>query len=277
MYTEKSVELKYDFYMRYGRASGTLYFERTGIPCALMRSDSSVLAVAMRCGVRAYGRQYGDIIKIMNSEKNVFNIHFVENGRGAQILYKQDIEGMKGIDDVTRYTISKLMRRMGIGKADENSLIGICDKYGNDGWCAYCEGGNIQQIPMPMTDHNMLVVRTQKNGASRSDKVMRIQFENEEKKRIRAAAEGLKRCRTDVLFEMMNESEKSIERLLSPSKKAVMAVRAAQCADGVKAVRICDAGIVCFVESDRTDSAIHCINVEFEKNMGYPASIITAN
>lgn len=279
MYTEKSIELKSDFYTRYGEASGALYFERTGIPCALMESMSSVLAFSMQCGVRAYGRRYGDIIKIMNSEQNVFDIHFVDNGCGAQILYKQDLKNIKRMDEVTDYTIEKLLVRMGLkNKSDlKVSLTSICDSLGKDGWCAYCDNGRMQQVPLPMYDYHVLIIRTQKNGRFRTDRIMRMQFAEDEARRIKVAAEGLKKCRTEVLFEMMNESERSIERLLMPSRQAVMAVEAARCADGVAAAKICNMGIVCFVEKDKTDSAIHRINTDFEKNIGYSAGIITVN
>lgn len=278
MYTEKSIELKSDFYTRYGQAAGTLYFERTGIPCALMEGTSSILAFSMQCGVRAYGRQYGDIIKIMNSERNVFDIHFVENGCGAQILYKQDLKNIKRMDEVTEYTIDKLLVRMGLkNKFDlKRNLTSICDSLGKNGWCAYCDNGKMQQLPLPMYDYHVLIIRTQKNGRFRTDRVLRMQFAEEEARRIKAAAAGLKKCRTEVLFEMMNESERSIERLLMPSRQAVIAVEAARCADGVLAAKICDAGIVCFVEKDKIDSVIHRINMDFEKNIGYSAGIIAA-
>lgn len=276
MYTEKSVELKSDFYIRYGRAAGKLYFESTGVPCVVLRSGGDCIAFALRCGVRAYGRQYGDIIKIMNSERNEVDIHFTESGRGAQILYKKDLKSLNGIDETAEYTVNKLMVRMGLGgrTQDRESVISLCDRLGRDGWCAYREQGIEQQLPLPIGDYNILIIRTQKNGRLRGERALAAQFCDEERKRMRAAAEGLKRCRAEVLFEMVNESERSIERLMNPPERALAAVRAAMSADGVAAARLCDLGAVCFTEKNKTDSAMKQISTEYERSTGFSAGII---
>lgn len=127
----------------------------------------------------------------------------------------------------------------------------------------------MSSIPLPLAGINVLLIRTQKRRERAAE--MQKHFNVGETERILAAAEGLKRCGTEVLFEMINESEKAAELLLEPNSQSVLAVRAAQSADGVLAARICDMGVVCFVKEERTDSAISAISAEYEYSVGYNA------
>ena len=99
------------------------------------------------------------------------------------------------------------------------------------------------------------------------------QFHCGEYERIRAVYTALKECKVDVLFDMINESERAIERLLSPKDELLCAVRSAYGADGVCAVKICDCGVVSFVEKERTDSVALAIRNECRKSLGYSARI----
>ena len=267
MYTRTSVELKNDFYCRYGETAGQLYFERVGYPCPIMQSKTHMLAFSLECGVRAYGREYGDVLRITDAESNICDVKFVSNGRGAQILYKTDACGLRSKNETVAYTIGKLIRKMSgetVGE-DTSTLAGVCDNYGSCGWCAFSEYGRITRVPLPLSGINMLLVRTQKRRRTASD--LQNRFFEGETERIIAAAAGLKECRTDVFFEMINESERAIEMLLEP----VLAVHAAMAADGVLASRICDMGVVCFVKQERCDSAIRAISSEYEYSVGYNA------
>lgn len=271
MYTKTSVELKKDFYCRYGETNGRLYFERVGYPCAIMQSKTHMLAFALDCGVRAYGRHYGDVLRITDADSNICDVKFLNNGRGAQILYKTDACGLRCKNETVAYTLGKLIRKMdnGIGEWNTDTLAGVCDNYGSGGWCAYSEYGRISRIPLPLTGINMILMRTQKKRERKSD--MQNRFCEGETERIIAAAAGLKDCRTDVFFEMINESQRAIEMLLKPSPQSVLAVHSAMAADGVLAARICEQGVVCFVENARTDSAIRAISSEYEYSIGYNA------
>ena len=100
MYTESSVELKSDFYSRYGTASGVLYFERVGLPFALLKGEDSVLGFAASCGVRAYGRRCGDVIKVLDSESNVCDVRFGGSGTLDKFRRKPNRkEKMHGFDE----------------------------------------------------------------------------------------------------------------------------------------------------------------------------------
>ena len=274
MYTEKSIELKSDFYCRYGSASGHMYFERTGTPCVLMRGSAHMIAFAFKSGVRACGRKYGDVIKILDTRSNVSDISFAQNGLGAQILYETDIEDMRKNKETAEYTIDKLLKRMEIGEKynTSGSLADICDNYGSRGWCAYHSYGETVSVPFPLGGYNVIVIRTQKNGRLFCGGSEAESFEKNETKRIVTAAEALRACREDILFNMLNRSERDIEAFMAPSAQAVKAVRAAMEA-GACAARICDPGIVCITEKSKTDSAVHAIAESFERAVGYAAGI----
>lgn len=274
MYTEKSVELKSDFYSRYGEAAGQLYFERAGIPCVLMDSGTHMLAFALGCGVRAYGRSCGDVLRIINADSDECDVRFAPNGCGAQILYKQDIRNISGARETAEYTVEKLLRKMRrIRRGEPGGLTDICDRYGSGGWCAYAEHGAIHQVPLPLLHKNVILIRAgRRKRINESEALSR--FCAAETERIAAAVEGLKKCRIEVLFEMLNESERSVERLLSPPRQSVCAARAAMETDGVLAARICDIGVVCITEEEKTDSVIHTVSGEYERRAGYPAGII---
>lgn len=273
MYTEKSIELKSDFYSRYGSAEGRLYFERTGTPCVLLRSSSKMIAFAFKSGVRACGRRYGDVLKILDTRSNVCDVSFVQGGKGAQILYEADIVQMKN-KETAAYTIDKLLLRMGLQSKfnTADTLTAVCDKYGSGGWCAYAEYGEISRIPLPLGGYNVIVIRTQKNNRLCCSGASAEEFERNEARRVMTAAEALKACREDILFNIMNQSEKDIEICMSPSEQAVKAVRAAM-KSGARAARICEPGIVCITEKNDTDSAVHNIAEAFEKEVGYAAGI----
>lgn len=275
MYTESSIELKTDFYSRYGATTGSLYFERIGFPCVLMDSGNKMLAFSMSCGVRAYGRGYGDVLKVMNANSNVCDIKFKPGGEGAQILYRQDVENMPWLNETVDYTVNKLLMRMHRGRSELSiyNPVDLCDRYGSNGWCAYLSGGRAKQLPFPMLDENVIFIRTGRSGI-KGDAITEEQFCRGESERISAAAEGLRGCRTDVLYDMLRESERAVELLLSPSKRAVCAANAAMKADGVYAAKICRGGVVCFVDKSYTDSAMHKIEAEYERESGSKTRIL---
>lgn len=260
MYTKKSIVLKSDFYARFGEANGIIHFERTGLPCAMLDSGSCALAFSMGCGVRAYGRQYGDVLKVINDDENICDVHFVENGKGAQILYSADLNGVKGMKQTAMYTINKLLCKIGsTGRIkDEFGMTALCDKYAPEGWCALKMYDEVKSLPLPMGLYNVILIQVGRIGFScGEDEVM--QFTSCERSRIEAAAAGLRACRTDVLFEMINESNQSINRILRPrggvDKLSDIVLRV----DGVKACRVCEIGIICFCERDKTDAVIHTL------------------
>ena len=275
MYTETSVELKSDFYCRYGATEGKLYFEKTGVPCVILDSGSHMLAFAMGCGVRAYGRNFGDVLRIMNADSNVCDVHFTAGGQGAQILYKQDVTGIPGMRETVDYTVNKLLQKMHRGRSvtDCSDTVSICDRCGSGGWCAYMSHSTVYQIPLPLTDKNVVLIRTGKRRLKPDEDNIRY-FRSSETRRITAAAEALRKCRTDVLFEMINESQKAIETLFSPPREALSAVRILKGIDGVLAARICRSGIICFTEKNRTDNVIQSAAYEYERQTGAPAGIV---
>lgn len=274
MYTEKSIDLKNDFYSRYGESRGILYFGKTGVPCTILDGGTSKLVFPLKCGVRAYGRGYGDVLKIMDTQTNVCDVHFVENGKGAQILYRKDIEDLRGMKETVDYTVNKILMRMGSNgrvKKDYGDTA-ICDRYAPDGWCAVKINDKIESVPFPMNDYSVLLIRPRKNRLS-GDEQGRKQFDIGERERIVTALSALKKCRTDIFFDMINESEKSIERLLAPSGEAVKTIHATYGIEGVDAVRICDMGIIAFSKRDKTDNAINRIKSECERSLGYSVRI----
>ena len=277
MYTERSVELKSDFYSRYGSASGVLYFERVGLPFMLMRGGSRMLAFAADCGVRAYGRRCGDVLRILNSDSNVCDVHFRGSGEGAQILYKTDVSGFGREEETVDYTVDKLLVRMGLREnvsASNKRAAALCDEYGSHGWCAYLGPGGAKSLPLPLTDHNVIIVRVRKNGGKRVEEECLECFEEGEDRRIEAAAAGLKDCRPEILFDMMNESERAAEKLLAVSAQARYAAGIAINTDGVRAARVCEAGILCITDKGKTDSVAHIIREEFGRQAGYYAGIV---
>ena len=275
MYTEVSIDLKTDFYSRYGETAGQLFFERTGMPCVMMDSGSHMLAFSMGCGVRAYGRNCGDVLRVMNADSNVCYVHFADSGMGAQILYKQDLQSIEGMKETVDYTIDKLLHRMHRARSISQpaDIVAICDRYGSGGWCAYVSHSTVRQIPLPLSDMNVILIRTGKKRL-RTDTESVKRFRSGVTRRITSAAEALKECRIEVLLDMINESERSIEMLFSPPRESVSAVRIAMETDGVYAARICKSGIICFVKKERTDSAIHSIASEYERRMGNPAGMV---
>ncbi|MBQ3425773.1 MAG: hypothetical protein IJH37_01350 [Clostridia bacterium] len=268
MYTEPSIELKSDFYCRYGSAALRLYFERTGLPCVILDAGKEKLAFALGCGVRAYGRECGDILRIINAGSNECDVTFAPYGLGAQILYKEDIAGVSGLRETTEYTILKLlcdMRR--IRRPDSGGLAELCDIYGSRGWCAHERDGEAAQLPLPLMHYNVILVRAGRSGRTRKNNGY-ARFAEGERDRIEYAALALRACRLEQFFEAINESEKAIERLMSPSSEAVAAVRGAMETDGVVAARICGMGVICLTEKDRTDSAIHSIATRYAASTG---------
>lgn len=277
MYTEKSAELKNDFYCRYGETAGSVYFERTGIPCTLMESNTHSLMFAMDCSVRAYGRKYGDVLKIMDAGSNVCDIHFVKNGRGAQILYSADTEDIKGTAETKTYTIEKLLRRMVTGNPGMeilHSRVSVCDRYGSGGWCAYVNHTEVKSLPLPLMDYNVMIIRTHRKGNIKADQELLERFYDGETKRIEAAAEGLKKCRIEVLFSMMNESFAAMRNLFTLPRAAAYAAELAAGIDGVRAVRVDEQGVICITDKALTDAAARAIIIDFERKVGYSAGII---
>lgn len=274
MYTEQSVKLKSDFYARYGETTGELYFEKTGLPCTILDGGRDKMMFSFECGVRAYARAYGDVLRVIDDRSNVCDVHFTEHGKGAQILYRMDVPDIKGMKETALYTINKLLWKMNRTGREEGIYPdwAICDRYAPKGWCAVKQNDEIKSVPLPVADCNTILVQIRKNGFMCSGEDRKY-FEEGERRRISAAASSLKECRTDVFFDMVSESQRSIERVLMPIKEAVCAVECAENADGVEAVRITDRGIIAFCKKSMTDSAVHFIHMACEKNLGYGVRI----
>ncbi len=274
MYTEKSVELKSDFYARYGETQGRLYFEKTGLPCVVLDGGMSKLMFSLNCGVRAYGRGYGDVLRVLNADTNVCDVHFVKNGKGAQILYKTDLSDIRSMREVAVYTINKLLYKMGsTGRlTDSDGITSLCERYAPKGWCAVTEYDNVKSVPLPLEDYNILLVRGRRIHLTKNEE-MHKQFRCGERDRIRLASQALKNFKMNTFFDIINESEKSIERLLAPSSEDIMLVRSTYGIDGVSATRICDYGVISFCDKAKTDSVILRIMNECRNNLGYSVRI----
>ncbi len=274
MYTEKSIELKSDFYSRFGETQGRLFFERTGLPCKILGGDEEFMAFSFDCGVRAYGRYYGDILRVMDSDSNVCDVHFVKGGKGAQILYKKDMENIGELSDTVTYTVNKLLRVMGCNERLDSGegIEAVCDRYGDRGWCAVKVNGEFKSVPLPMGGYNVVLIRTRKRKMN-VDGEIRDVFERGESDRIQEASEGLRKCGLEAFFNAINESQASIERMLNPSRELISAVEAARNGEGVCAVRICDLGVVAFVKRSNTDTAVHSIINECSKSLGYAVRV----
>ncbi len=274
MYTEKSVELKSDFYSRFGETHGQLYFARTGLPCKIFDGGDEFMAFSLGCGVRAYGRYYGDILRVMDSERSVCDVHFVSSGKGAQILYEKDIENISELTDTAIYTVNKLLKKMGCSDrlAGDDGIHGVCDRYGDGGWCAVKTANNFNSVPLPLGGYNVILIRTRKRRVAGDKDVMEI-FKRSERDRIAGACEGLRKCGLEAFFNGVNESQASIERMLNPSWELMSAVEAARGGEGVCAVKICDLGVVAFVKRSNTDSAVHSIINECASRLGYAVRV----
>lgn len=274
MYKEQSVELKSDFYSRFGESHGELYFERCGLPCKIMGGEDSFMVFTLACGVRAYARGYGDIVRIMDALTNVCDVHYAKDGRGAQILYKRDISGISEMEDTITYVVNKLLKRVGSYERIESTagLDAVCDRYGESGWCAVKMNGGFMRVPLPMSGYNVILIRTRKRKIAADRDTFEI-FCRGERGRIEQAAEGLSKCRLNTFFDMINGSQISLEKLLHPSGELVAAVRSAQEADGVRAVRITDLGVVAICEKSKTDSALHEIARECTRRLGYSVRV----
>lgn len=273
MYTEKSVELKSDFYSRYGENCGRVFFERTGLPCMILGGEE-YMAFTFDCGVRAYGREYGDILRIMDSDSNICDVHFVKDGKGAQILYKRDMANITEMSSTVTYTVNKLLRIMGCKErlAWCDGIEAVCDRYGTSGWCAVKIDGEFKSVPLPLGGYNVILIRTRKRRLASKGGAVEL-FQREERERIKQACSGLKECRVNTFFDMVNLSQMAVERMLNPSCELVATVRSAQEADGVSAVKICGLGVVAFCERSKTDSAVHAIVNECSRRLGYTVRV----
>lgn len=276
MYTEKSTELKNDFYTRFGEAEGKLYFARTGIPCVLLKSDTKMLAFSGTAGVRAYGRKYGDVLKLLDNTQNTCDVHFVKNGSGAQILYSRDLRDMHAADGTLDYTIEKLMTKMGISRSISmaSSLEAICDRVGSDGWCAYSGDDGISSLPLPLSRYNVMIIRTKKNKCVNNDAVKIHLFNIGENERIKSAAKALRDCNVETLFNMINESQSELARLEIVSGNTLETAAAAREASGVCAVRASNLGVMCICDKNYTDVAAHDIKEHFKHFSGISVGII---
>ena len=274
MYTEKAVELKTDFYCRYGRAKGELFFEKVGLPCSVLEGNDCFLAFSFDCGVNVYGRGYGDIIKVMDAKSNICDIHFVKNGRGAQVLYELDMADITGMREIAGYAINKLLCKMGLGSRLDNdyTTASVCDRYAPKGWAALKLYDEIKSVPFPMFDYNVLLLRTRRT-AFRWKEEDYNEFSIGEKNRIGGIGSYLRECNMNYFFDTVNESEASFERTLEPPEEMVQAVAQARSADGVTAVKICNMGIVVFCDKNKTDAAIRSIRLGCLKRLGYEVRI----
>ena len=274
MYTEKSVELKSDFYSRYGESHGRLYYEKSGLPCVILGGGEEFMAFSLDCGVRAYGRDYGDVLKICDSDSNVCDIHFASRGKGAQILYRRDIFGIREMDEVVSHTVNKLLRKIGCNERmpADDGYCAVCDRYGADGWCAVKLHGQFKSVPLPLGGYNVILIRTRKQ---------RLVFECDEfehfrygdRERIRLSTESLKECRLDAFFDMINKSELSMEHMLNPSDEILSVIKSAQDTDGVCACRITDIGVVAFCRKEMTDVALRGIINQCSRRLGYAVRV----
>lgn len=274
MYTEHSVELKSDFYSRFGETQGKLYFEKKGLPCKIFDGGDDFMAFALGCGVRAYGRDYGDILRVMDADSNVCDVHFVKSGKGAQILYKKDIKDISEMSATAVYTVNKLLRSMGCNErlSGDEGLHAVCDRYGDGGWCAVKSDGKLSSVPFPVSGYNVIVIRTRKRRIKADEEITEV-FHRSERERINAVCEGLRNCGLEAFFRALNESQTSIEKMLNPSKELMAAVESARNGEGVCAVRICDLGVVAFVRRSDTDTAVHSIINECKSRLGYAVRV----
>ncbi len=274
MYTEKSVELKSDFYSRFGETQGKLYFVKTGLPCKILDGGEDFMAFSLGCGVRAYGRDYGDILRVMDSNSNVCDVHFVSSGRGAQILYEKDISNISEMSTTANYTVNKLLKKMGCNDRLENAegLEAVCDRYGDNGWCAAKLNGKFSSVPLPLGGYNVILIRTRKRKITADRDIVEI-FERCERERIISACEGLRKCGLEAFFNSINESQASIEKMLNPSHELMSAIESARNGEGVCAVRICDLGVIAFIKRSNTDSAVHSIINECTSRLGYAVRV----
>lgn len=274
MYTQSSVDLKADFYCRYGETRGKLVFERTAMPCVALDSGGDFLAFGLKCGIRAYGRGYGDVLRIIDSDSDICKVSRAPKGMGAQILYKADMAEVNGSDGMVAYTVNKLLAAMNIDERVSGSegIYAVCDVYAPKGWCAVKRGGEIKSVPFPIGGYNVILIRTVKKRFNCGEDA-RAGFCESEFRRINEAAEVLSLCREDLFFEILNESQASAERLLCPAEEQVLAKNAAMSAPGVAAAKICNIGIAAFCEKDKTDAAVHMIRTEGLRTLGYPLNI----
>lgn len=274
MYTEKSVVLKNDFYSRYGNAGGILYFAKCSAVCTVLDGGTHKLMFPLECGVQAYGRSYGDILKIMDTETNICDVRFAENGNGAQILYRTDIRDLKGMDAVRRYAVDKILGDMGHNAATEKNYedVKICDLYAPDGWCAVKMGESVESVPLPLEDYRVLLVRGRKNKI-RAERDAEIRYIKGERERTAVAAHALKSCRIRTFLDMVNESENAAERLLEPSRELLAIIHATRGIAGADASKICGIGVICFCKRNLTDSVIGAIRGECENRLGYRVRI----
>lgn len=274
MYTEHSVELKSDFYSRFGETQGKLYFQRTGLPCKIFDGGEDFMAFALGCGVRAYGRYYGDILRVMDADSNVCDVHFVKSGSGAQILYKKDIRDINEMSATAVYTVNKLLRSMGCDErlTGDEGLHAVCDRYGDGGWCAVKTNGRFGSVPFPLGGYNVIMIRTRKRKIKADNEMLDVFYRNE-RERMREVCEGLRKCGLEAFFKAVNESQTSIERMLNPSAELMAAVESARGCEGVCAVRICDLGVVAFVRRSDTDTVVHSIINECKSRLGYAVRV----
>lgn len=274
MYTEKSVSLKNDFYTRYGETTGKLYFEKTGLPCVVLNGDTHKLMFSLDCCVRAYGRGYGDVLKIMDTQSNVCDVHFVAGGKGAQVLYRADIPDVYGMKKTILYTVNKMLVKMGSSGRilEDYKDLYTCDMYASKGWCAVKIHDEAKSVPLPISDYNILLIHP-KRFWFRADSDMYNRFNMGERERVKMASDALRACNTDAFFDIINESQKSIERLLLPTRELIKTVHLTYGIDGVDATRICDSGIISFCKRSLTDNVIRCIKIESEKILGTPVRI----
>ena len=275
MYTEKSVELKSDFYSRFGEVRGKLHFEKTGLPCKIFDGGEDFMAFSLGCGVRAYGRDYGDILRVMDSDSNVCDVHFVKSGKGAQILYKKDVKDISEMSATATYTVNKLLKNMGCNEriAKDDGLEAVCDRYGDGGWCAVKTGGRFGSVPFPLGGYNVIMIRTRKRKIKADNEMLDVFYRNE-RERMREVCEELRKCGLDTFFNAVNESQSAIEKMLNPSSELMHAVESARNGEGVCAVKICDVGVIAFVKRSDTDRAVHSIINECKSRLGYSVRVL---
>jgi hypothetical protein len=96
-------------------------------------------------------------------------------------------------------------------------------------------------------------------------------------RRIKSASEGLTACNPRALFDEMNLSEQSIEKLWCPERQHVFLARKAIETDGVMCARIWKNGIIGIVREDSVDYALDEIIYDFENIAGYKPHICIAD
>lgn len=175
------------------------------------------------------------------------------------------------------------------------------------GWCTDTSGTKAEPVPLPLTGYKIIIVQGRKKARRRyaeaaallnsarsvyphitsfaevtreraevlrrfiKDKAqfMRLMHIVDENERIDGAVEGLKRYKTDVLFNAVNASHESMRRLWGLTAEQIFMAERIMEYRGVKCARAWKNGIMAIAGEDDTDRVINALKFEFENKMGY--------